>query len=156
MRRILVATDGSSDSLEAASYAAKLAAGTKASVTVVHIAPAADFPLGTTQLGGDVPEPGPEDDVSIVKAVWEGAQAVVGGTIAAFDQTGVAVEGLVQEGDAVEEILRLIDENGYELVVLGRRGADRSDEPLGSTATAIAREARCPVLLVGSGAKDRD
>src|SRR5512133_2694569 len=91
---ILVATDGSSDSLEATSYAARLAAGVKARVTVVHVAPAADFPLGTTLLGADVPEPGPEDEVSIVKTVWEGAQAIVDESIGAFDQVGVPVEGL--------------------------------------------------------------
>jgi nucleotide-binding universal stress UspA family protein len=41
---------------------------------------------------------------------------------------------------------------GYDLVVVGPRGAGLSTSVLGSTATELARRSRVPVLLVGAGA----
>lgn len=149
IERVLVATDGSKDSMEAARYAARLAAlGTR--ITVVHVAPPADFPLGTTQLGMAVPEPGPEDDVSVVRTVWEGSQAIVDAAMGMFDRSGLTVEGMVQEGEAAEEILKLAEESGFDLIVIGRRGADESEDSMGSTATEVVRSAVCPVLVVGN------
>lgn len=150
IERILVATDGSRDSRAAADYAVALASPLKARVTLVHVAPAADFPLGTTQLGGEAADPGPEDDVSLIKAVWEGSRSVLDDSIGGFERAGVPVEGLIQEGEPVEEILRLLEDDAFDLVVLGRRGTGDSDSELGSTALEVARRAECPVLLVGS------
>jgi nucleotide-binding universal stress UspA family protein len=77
IERILVATDGSADAREAARLAARVAAPMGARVTLVHVAPIAGLPLGTTQLGGESPEPGPEDEVHLVRTVWEGSQAIL-------------------------------------------------------------------------------
>ena len=149
IRRIVVTTDGSTHSIEAAKYAARLAAQLGARVTLLHVAPATDFPLGTTQLGADLPEPGPEDDIGLVKTVWEGAQAILDDSISVFEQVGVSVDGMVQEGDAAEEILQLLEDDSFDMVVMGRRGAGRSETELGATVSRVARMAKCPVLLVG-------
>jgi nucleotide-binding universal stress UspA family protein len=64
---------------------------------------------------------------------------------------GVRVETYLREGDPAEEILRLADDVGADLIVIGthgRRGLARA--VLGSVAESVMRRARCPVLTVRS------
>jgi nucleotide-binding universal stress UspA family protein len=46
---------------------------------------------------------------------------------------------------------RLAAEGGYDLLVVGGRGSGLSKVVLGSTATALAAQAKVPVLLAGGG-----
>jgi nucleotide-binding universal stress UspA family protein len=56
----------------------------------------------------------------------------------------------VVEGHPASALTELAAAAGYELVVIGTRGAGLSRELLGSTAVALARHSKLPVLLVGS------
>jgi nucleotide-binding universal stress UspA family protein len=56
---------------------------------------------------------------------------------------------LAREGDVVEEILRAVEENGVELVIMATQGHKGFIDALrGSTTERIVRSATCPVLAV--------
>lgn len=59
------------------------------------------------------------------------------------------IEQQVIMGEPAEEILRIVEEKGIDLIVMGthgRKGIDRMF--FGSTAEKVVRAARCPVLTV--------
>jgi nucleotide-binding universal stress UspA family protein len=61
----------------------------------------------------------------------------------------VAVEYLFCEGDAADVILRITDEKGCDLVVLGTRGTKGTERLiLGNVAEEVSRKAQCPVVTV--------
>jgi nucleotide-binding universal stress UspA family protein len=140
--RVLVATDGSEGSLEAARFAASLLADSKPAVTVLHVIPTTTIPMGTTSLG-------PEDKVEIEKAMWEGGQGMLDSATALLQATGIQAEGRLARGDAAEEILRAARDGGYALIVLASHGeGGTAEKSLGSTSDAVVRNAPCPVLVV--------
>ncbi len=61
-------------------------------------------------------------------------------------------EVVLVEGRAFEEIVRYTQEQGCDLVVMGRTGGEGGyiHEALGSTVEKVARHARCPVFIVGA------
>jgi nucleotide-binding universal stress UspA family protein len=62
---------------------------------------------------------------------------------------GLKVEEVIGHGDAAAEIVRVADEHEADLIVIsshGRTGLGRII--FGSTAEAVVRHARCPVLVV--------
>jgi nucleotide-binding universal stress UspA family protein len=59
-------------------------------------------------------------------------------------------------GYPADELERLAFEEGYDLLVVGARGAGLSTALLGSTATTLAARGRVPVLVAGGDAAPRD
>lgn len=53
------------------------------------------------------------------------------------------------EGEPAPALLELAAGAGYDLLVIGTRGTGLSTELMGSTALALARHSKLPVLLVG-------
>lgn len=143
--RILVATDGSPESLEAARYAAVLARGVKPKVTVVHVIPNPSVPQGTSSMR-------PEDEVIVEKILWDGAQGILDRTMQPFRDAGLRVEGLVTSGDPAEQLILLAGREDFDLIVVASRGEGGAERAiLGSTSAAVVREAPCPVLVVRKG-----
>jgi nucleotide-binding universal stress UspA family protein len=74
---------------------------------------------------------------------------------AALEQQGEALGGgprlELLHGRAASVLLERAAEDGYDLLVIGTRGAGASKAVLGSTAVAVARSAKVPVLLMGDG-----
>jgi len=61
---------------------------------------------------------------------------------------GVSVNTILKEGKVVEEILNIIKEGEFDLVVMGSRGQGLIKELfLGSVSKGVIQEAICPVLL---------
>jgi nucleotide-binding universal stress UspA family protein len=60
----------------------------------------------------------------------------------------VAVSHLLEEGDPADQILRVAQEGGYDLVVMGTHGRTGLGRLLmGSVAEKVMRKAPCPVLV---------
>ncbi|MDH4365858.1 MAG: universal stress protein [Acidimicrobiia bacterium] len=79
---------------------------------------------------------------------WSQPGDAVEGAVAELDAAGVKATGLVAEGRVTRKILDHIDELDAQLVVLGTRGLSGWDRlRLGSTASAVARGARCSCLV---------
>ena len=72
-----------------------------------------------------------------------------------LEEAGALVAGgprlEVLHGRAAAALLERATDDGYDLLVIGTRGAGASKALLGSTALDLARSAKVPVLLMGNG-----
>ncbi|NLI99127.1 universal stress protein [bacterium] len=135
--KILVAVDGSDNSLRAAQTARDIAACMQSQITILYAAYIP--PLYSVDIHPEVRDALHEDGRKILDA----AAKVFKGT--AIEPT----ERLVFDERPDEAILRLIEEDGFDLVILGSRGLHGKElEALGSTSLRVLDKATCPVLVV--------
>jgi len=131
LERILVAIDGSPDSLAALDWAAGLAALAGAEVVAVHA-------VGLL-----------EQDRSD-----ELRRTIVEEWCAPLSAAGIRSRQLLRDGSAVPVVLATADEEEVDLVVLGSRGTGSStSQLLGSTSTQVSRQANQPVVIVPGGGR---
>jgi nucleotide-binding universal stress UspA family protein len=122
MRKIVVATDGSSSAFHAVAFGVELAAQEGAAVSFVHVAST------------------PARDESYLEEALR--YAVV---------HAVAADARVLSGDTVDEIVAFADSLDSDLIVLGARGRSAfTSALLGSTTLGVLHEARRPILVVRS------
>jgi nucleotide-binding universal stress UspA family protein len=136
-KKILVATDGSKNSLAAAEEAIKIARSMGSSVYAVYVVDTSV--LNSASLG--------EGESFIYSSLKdEGTKAV--------DQiksmaSGVRVETQVIEGKPASAITDFASKNGIDLIVVGSQGKSKIEALLlGSVADRVLRTAACPVLVV--------
>lgn len=135
--RIVLATDGSKDSRAAAAYLKDLPLPPSTTVRIIAVVSLPVFALDVARL--------PE----LKSSVLDRAQGVVEDARTALAPRGFAIETNVAMGDPRAEIVRQAEEWRADLVVLGARGLGRVKRfLLGSVSDAVARQARCPVLVV--------
>ena len=150
---ILLGYDGSGGARKAIEAAADLFASRSALVVTVW-EPAIAYQVGgmASPVPGMTPAPVDlgqakelEDELQAraTKTAEEGAEVARSGGLDA--EALVVAEGL----PAAEEIVRLADERGAAVVVVGSRGLSGLRARLeGSTSNRVLREAPCPVLVV--------
>lgn len=134
--RILVAVDGSANSVAAVGWAAELAQATDAEVVAVHA-------LGLLERVDDeagVPaQPHREEIRQHLEEIW----------CEALDRAGIPGERILRDGNPVSVVLGVADEVDADLVVLGSRGLGGYPEQLmGSTSTQVAQRSTRPVVIV--------
>ena len=134
--RIVVAVDGSENSLVAVEWAAGLAVLVSAEVVAVHALGLLE-PLGS---GDPVPTFPHRDEIQqLFETTW----------CAALDAAGVPTRRVFRDGPAVSVILSVADEVDADLIVVGSRGLGGYPELLlGSTSTQVAQSAHLPVMIV--------
>ncbi|MCA9133768.1 MAG: universal stress protein, partial [Planctomycetales bacterium] len=136
--RILLALDGSSESLQAAHFLAQLPLPEKSHVSVVSVLVDTQFDLVESSAGVQLREAEREASVQHYQAVQE-----------TLSQAGLSSEHILKEGHPNHWLLRLGKELDIDLMVLGARGHSLFARALlGSTSDYIANHARCPVLIV--------
>lgn len=124
--RILLAYDGSKNSEIALSRAASLAEKYGARLTILVVVPPSAYEE-TVKSGREV----------LGKAV-EKAKRTVGD-----------VTGALRDGQAADEILAAAEEQGVDLIVIGRRGLSAVQRLLmGGTSSAVVAHSTCDVLVV--------
>lgn len=133
--RVLVATDFSVGSIEAARMAMRFF-GSISLLYLVHVKPRVELQpeafAAWAMLYGDC-----------LDTQFEKARAELG------DHAGLTVETITREGKAAHELIRFSLETKADLIVCGSSGAGFIDRLLvGSTATGLIRGARCSVLAV--------
>ena len=137
--RVVVGVDGSDSSLAALEWAlqeARLRAGQ------VHVVTAWHYPL----LGDAA---GKAEDH---EAFGDNARNVHADALRRASGSGVAVTGEVKEGHTAEVLLKAAA--GADLLVVGSRGRGGfSEMRLGSVSSHAVHHARCPVLVVRTGAR---
>jgi nucleotide-binding universal stress UspA family protein len=139
--KILVPLDGSELALGALPLVQEVATGFGASLVLVH----AVFPPAMAYPGFEAGE--------VNQRMWEdlreSADKHVEGVAADLHKKGLKVKGVVGFGPAVDEILRVAEEESADLIAMsthGRSGVGRW--VLGSVADAVVRRAELPVLVV--------
>jgi nucleotide-binding universal stress UspA family protein len=140
-KKILLCTDGSDRSLEAARLAAKLAQLHGSALIALHVgnAPSVDetFP-GAPMIAQPMLE----------QYMRDLHRAVLARTVNIINEYGVYCEPRSTEGDPVFEINKLAEAEDVDLIVIGTRGLTVSNAArMGSVSYGIAHSAPCPVLL---------
>jgi nucleotide-binding universal stress UspA family protein len=141
-KRVLCGIDFSECSLAALGYALTLAEGGNARVTAVNVIEW--VPIGYDPLVGP-----PTDLVGHRMSAEATSRERLQKAIATANQKNVPVEEIVISGKPYREILRIANEQGSDLIVLGIHGRNPVDKMFfGSTAEPVVRRASCPVLTV--------
>jgi nucleotide-binding universal stress UspA family protein len=144
MKKILVATDGSPSSVEAAAVAIELASEHKSELTFVHVVPTLDVALGSDGFGGY--------GGAFVHDPTEHDHALLDAAAALAAEQGVVATTALLRGRTVEEIVGFGDSHGVDLIVVGSRGHGAlANALLGSVSHGVLRESKRPVLIVRGG-----
>jgi nucleotide-binding universal stress UspA family protein len=139
---VIVATDGSRQSLAAAKHLKSFADPTK--VTDISVV-AVIRPLASVAFADDTAEGKWPADGSFRDA----AQSAVDTIAAVFDGWGPKVHKRIRSGSAANEIIKAAKQYDAGLVVVAAGGRGLSDAVLvGSTAQRVQHYAPCPVLVV--------
>ena len=138
--RIIVAVDGSDNSLAAVGWAAGLAEATGAEVVAVH---AVGLLEQLDEDGAPVAAQPHRDEIQRqFEVTW----------CAPLDRPSVRCRRLLRDGNPVSVLLAVADEEDADLLVLGSRGLGGYPEALlGSTSTQVAQHSSRPVTIVPSG-----
>jgi nucleotide-binding universal stress UspA family protein len=139
--KILVATDGSENSLNAVKYAARLTANLGSSDQLTLVSVHDDTALRhASHLVGRAEVDDYLRDLS-EKELQPALQALAG--------TNVAHDHAIVVGHVSEEIVKLADSGKYDMIVMGSKGRSGiADLLIGSVAQRVLATARQPVLLV--------
>ncbi len=149
---ILVPTDGSEGSIQAASCAGELARALNAKVTVLYIQ-SDEFLLehswGAANFIHGVPE-GMGSVEQIRDALEKAAhEKVIPDSIDALGQLDSEPTVKFLWGHAAEQIISYADENDIDHIVMGSHGRSGLKRAfLGSVSQAVANGAKCPVTVV--------
>ena len=139
--KILVAVDGSNNSLRAVKYAAKLAKDlrTKTSITLINVHD--DDPLNffKAHLGN----PSIKDYLArISQKELKSALRYLGGT-------KIKHSAIIEFGHIVTTICLVLSKEKFDLIILGAKGrSSLFDATLGSTSQKVAALAKKPVMLI--------
>lgn len=143
---MLIAIDGSDASMKAVDYAAKLAAGRDATVTMMHVVPSGSIPSGLRQWA--------ESEHLADSPKWLYAQgigeAVLNSALGRWRKyCDLHPEHLIEEGNVAKCIVDAARALGAETLVMGSRGLGGLDGLLlGSVTHKVLNHAPCTVIVV--------
>ncbi|HUV04053.1 MAG TPA: universal stress protein [Armatimonadota bacterium] len=131
--RVLIATDGSECSYEAAREFIKLTHAMRHEVTALHVVPRLTVGRDTAYL--QIQE---ERD----------ALAALNTVKSIFSEVAIPVATEIRQGTPADAILEIARDGNYDLIVIGHRGRGGFRELLlGSVSKAIVQKATCSVLI---------
>src|SRR5829696_10429269 len=156
--KILLATDGSREADLAARTAAELADKTGSELHMVHVFgiipwyPA--YPEGGGFGGAELEDPVLEEDLQ--RTSEQRARELLDAEVERLRSFGETLaQAHLAEGGAPQEIVRLAEEIGAGLIVIGSRGRGGIRRALmGSVSDSVVRHAHCPVLVVRDGERE--
>ena len=148
MKTILVPTDFSDTSINAAKYAFGLAKQVGAKEIILYNS--FITPISTT-LDPSVPGISIVDFETLETASIEGLQSVKDKLHKAFGDTSIAIELLSKHGLLTDNINSASDEANADVIVMGITGGGIiSEKVFGSNTTIIAKYSKIPVIIVPS------
>jgi universal stress protein A len=151
LRTILLPTDFSGCANYAVAYAAAIARAARAKIICIYVLEPMVPAVGYTGLA----DPMPIADIS--EQLEDSAERELPQVVHCEELRGLEVEEVITHGDASAEIVRVAAEREVDLIVIsshGRTGLGRMI--FGSTAEAVVRHARCPVLVVKPPADEEE
>jgi|HubBroStandDraft_1064217.scaffolds.fasta_scaffold236039_1 nucleotide-binding universal stress UspA family protein len=136
---IVVAFDGSPESIAASTEAAEIARVQKARLTIVGV-------VSLVSRGFGVTLPTAEG----VERTLEASRTALAAEKSRLEKLGVpGVETHLLEGDPVAGVVGFVDKNSIDLIVVGSRGLDALGRFfLGSVSDGILHYSKCSVLVV--------
>jgi nucleotide-binding universal stress UspA family protein len=142
---VIVATDGSPQSLAAARHLKSFADPQKiATISVMAVI----RPLASVAFADEISETDPSDPGEGAGSFREAAQGAVDAVAAVFDDWGPRIDKQIRSGSPAAEIIKAATEYDAGLIVVAAGGRGLSDVILvGSTAQRVQHYAPCPVLV---------
>ncbi|KZN23637.1 universal stress protein UspA [Haladaptatus sp. R4] len=145
----LVAIDGSGASMDALRYALDLARSTGQSVTAVHVVVPEEIVAADDVPPTSFAEANRDLILSNVEDAETHGQELLDDAAAAAEREGTNLDTGLLYGEPVQEITEYADDNGYDAIFVGHRGASERFETLfGSVAKNVAGRATVPVTIV--------
>jgi nucleotide-binding universal stress UspA family protein len=152
LRGVMLVTDGSASSQQAAQFLGRLPLPVGVRLWVMHVLPPPPIPMmivGTPM--GNVPIAFRDSgEAAALKAQEQkDGQALVGSTLAALQALGKPAEGILKSGDAATEIIAVVKEQKIDLLVTGSRGLTPIRSwMMGSLSRKLVHYSECSVLVV--------
>src|SRR4051794_1472748 len=135
--RILLATDGSNNSLRAADQAIKLASTSNGAI--IEIVYVVDFETAKRDTLKYM------DSVTIEQERKKRIQLTEG----KIEAAGVKSKSTILHGDPGQTVVSYANDHSFDVVVIGSRGLNSLQEMvLGSVSHKVAKSAQCPVMIV--------
>jgi nucleotide-binding universal stress UspA family protein len=141
--KIMVAFDGSKDSVSAVRIAATLTAKFGADLTVVHV-------FGSPSVGLSAASGMPLPDYSELEdAARAAGQKILAAGVGVATESGVKARGELKESPSVvEALVEYAAKEKVDLIVVGTRGMTGFKKLiLGSVSSGLVSHAHCPVLV---------
>jgi nucleotide-binding universal stress UspA family protein len=149
--RLLVADDGSTDSIGAARLVSTWPPFQGLSARVIAVVPRAEEPAGASRQAA-----ANEADARRIDALRTKRQLVAHGTAVRLTEAGVPAREEVRLGDVAEQIITAAIESEADLIVMGSHGRTGLERVLlGSVARNVLYHAPCSVLIVRRPVADR-
>jgi nucleotide-binding universal stress UspA family protein len=150
--KILLATDGSSESELATRTAVDLGQQTNSELHLIHVWDIATsallYPDATDPEGVELPDPILEEELER-SAEQRGREVLDEELERVWSAGGTVAQAHLMLGEAAREIIHLAEDLGAGLVVMGSRGRGGIRRALmGSVSDSVVRHAHCPVLVV--------
>lgn len=140
-KTILVAVDGSEQSMIARDLALRLAADQQASIVFVHVVELSKLAASFEPFSG-------ANAGLVIDAAYDDAKATLQSASDAAAQARVSCSCKTVEGECVSAILDAARESSADLIVIGTHGRGGVVRAvLGSAAEGVARKASIPVLI---------
>ena len=130
---VAVGTDGSETASEAVKQAAEFARRFDAKLVLLS-------------AFTDGPSPTDADEAQWAYSPAAQLREILSRTEAEMNKQGIECTTVVEEGDPAEVLVRLADECGADVLVIGNKGMQR--RVLGSVPKSVAHNADCSVLVV--------
>lgn len=145
--------DGSEHSMRALETAIQIAKKFHGKITLIHVYSVAVAPMimpePTTLMPSGVPAMTSVEVSKIVDGAREVGSRILADGRQKVEGEHAEVEAALKEGNVVQEIVKMANEEKYDLIVLGSRGRSKIRELLmGSVSDGVAKHALCPVLIV--------
>lgn len=140
--KVLVAVDGSKPSIKAVEYALNLAKEHHAiEVVLVTVACGYDWTYVSDDVFVDPEKINEACDLAFSKKLDEAKKI--------FEDAGQEVKAvMISGGDPAKEIMKYVEENGIERIIIGNKGLNPLSGLIGSVAYSILKNATVPVTLV--------
>ena len=149
--KILVPVDGSDHSNRAVEYAFEIASKFDSKLILLHVYSFTPPIPSSTILPGP-PNYGimlPETKKSLSQKAKKDAKKILIQAKKFVKSKDVAAKSLLREGKVVSEILKVVEVEKVDLIVMGARGIGGIKKlVLGSTSETITHKVICPVLIV--------
>ncbi len=141
--KILLAIDGSEEAALAAQAATELSKETGSEAHVTYVLPAPEELVGHHWYSAEVRE-------SVLEQAQSEAQQFLEGRAEELRAEGAKiVDTHLRTGEPDKEIIRLSEEIGATMIVMGSRGLGAVRRALmGSVSDSVVRHAHCPVLVM--------
>jgi nucleotide-binding universal stress UspA family protein len=142
-RSILLATDGSDEARLATQAVIELSKATGSEVQVVYVLPSAGELIGPHSYPADRRESLLEQAERDARRFLDEQAERIG------SEGGKVAETHLRTGRADKEVVRISEELGAGMIVLGSRGLGAVSRALmGSVSDSVVRHAHCPVFVV--------